>query len=214
MSPARQAFIARAVLIVAAGLVVSGCQTTKGKVVSHSRHSSQECLARAMYFESNRSSDDGMLAVGTVVMNRAESGRFSKDVCTVVGQPRQFAPGVLSKPMTEPKSAERAHRVAKQVLKGRRHPKVGKAMFFHTAGYEPGYNNMRYVSIEGGNAFYEKIKKGEDPGRLVQVARKGASSIDDLIAVNQASMLAQMDVPDTARLPPLPDEIESTASLR
>ena len=29
-----------------------------------------DCMARAMFFESNRSSRDGMIAVGSVVMNR------------------------------------------------------------------------------------------------------------------------------------------------
>lgn len=211
MSQALQAFGRRAGLVVLLALVVSGCATTKGRP---GRMSAQECMARAMYFESNRSSDDGMLAVGTVVMNRYESGRFPRDVCMVVGQKNQFAPGVLSKPMTEPKSAARARGVAKSVLGGKRHPSVKKAMFFHTAGYQPGYNNMRYLAIEGGNAFYEKMKKGEDPGPLIKVARSGPSDIDDLIAVNKASMLAQVAVPDAASLPPLPDYPEPVVALR
>ena len=33
-------------------------------------------MTRVMYFESNRSSAEGMLAVGTVVMNRVESASF------------------------------------------------------------------------------------------------------------------------------------------
>src|SRR3954471_12931809 len=55
--------------------------------------SDRQCLARGMYVESVRSSDDGMLAVGTVVMNRLQSGRYPRTVCGVVGQPNQFAPG-------------------------------------------------------------------------------------------------------------------------
>jgi spore germination cell wall hydrolase CwlJ-like protein len=118
--------------------------------------SERQCLARAMYFESVRSSDDGMLAVGTVVMNRRASGKYPKTVCGVVGQHNQFAPGVLSKPMTEKKSRERAERVAGQVLAGKRHRGVGNAMFFHTAGRTYRFENMHYVAIEGGNAFYER----------------------------------------------------------
>ena len=34
------------------------------------RQSELECMERAMYFESNRSSRDGMIAVGSVVMNQ------------------------------------------------------------------------------------------------------------------------------------------------
>jgi spore germination cell wall hydrolase CwlJ-like protein len=189
----------------AVSLILAGCGTASKKSkpsFAGLGMSSRECLARAMYFESNRSSNDGMLAVGTVVMNRYESGKYGKSVCEVVGAPRQFAPGVLSRAMTESKSRERALSVAGEVLGGRRHPKVGKAQFFHTAGYEPGYNNMRYVSIEGGNAFYEKVKKGEDTGGLVRIARKGPRDIGDMIAVQETTMVAAKD----AHAPPPADE--------
>jgi len=109
-----------------------------------------------MYFESIRSSDEGMLAVGTVVMNRLESGEYPKTVCGVVGEKNQFAPGVLSKSMQEGKSRERAERVAAAVLSGKRHRGVGKAMFFHTAGRTYRFENMHYVAVAGGNAFYER----------------------------------------------------------
>lgn len=116
----------------------------------------RECLMRAMYFESNRSSSEGMLAVGTVVMNRVESSRFPNSVCSVVGQPRQFAPGVLSRPMTEPASEARAASIADRVLSGERHPGVRTAKFFHQAGLRFNYGNMHYVLEAGGNEFYIK----------------------------------------------------------
>jgi spore germination cell wall hydrolase CwlJ-like protein len=138
-----------------ASLAALGLLAACGSMRSGERE--QLCLARAMYFESNRSSEEGMLAVGTVVMNRVASDKFPDTVCKVVGQKNQFAPGVLSKPMTEQKSRERAMKVAAQVLRGKRHRAVGsKAMFFHTAGYSFPYDNMHYTVIAGGNAFYEK----------------------------------------------------------
>lgn len=118
----------------------------------------QECLARAMYFESKRSSEEGMLAVGTVVMNRVRSERFPATVCGVVGQPGQFAAGVLERSMDEA-GRERTEEVAALVLAGRRHPKAGRAMFFHQAGLKFSYSNMRYVLVAGGNAFYEKVSR-------------------------------------------------------
>lgn len=117
--------------------------------------SEKECLMRAMYFESNRSSSEGMLAVGTVVMNRLHDGRYPRSVCGVVGQPNQFASGVLSRKMTD-SGAVLASQVADQVLRGQRHPGVGNAMHFHTAGLRFPYNNMHYVLMAGGNEFYEK----------------------------------------------------------
>jgi spore germination cell wall hydrolase CwlJ-like protein len=113
-------------------------------------------MTRVMYFESIRSSDEGMLAVGTVVMNRMESKEFPNSVCGVVGQKNQFAPGVLSRPMQEGKSMERAERVARAVLNGKRHRGVGNAMYFHTAGRTYRYSNMHYVLVAGGNAFYTR----------------------------------------------------------
>ena len=59
----------------------------------------RDCLMRAMYFEFNRSSRDGLLAVGTVVMHRVAAGNWGKSVCGVVGAHRQFAPGVMSRRM-------------------------------------------------------------------------------------------------------------------
>lgn len=121
----------------------------------------QECLARAMYFESNRSSRDGMVAVGSVVMNRVASGEFPSEVCAVVGQPRQFAPGVLSAPMAEAGPRAMAMDVAASVLAGERHPKIANAMFFHQKDHRFSYGNMHYVLTAGGNAFYEKRPRGQ-----------------------------------------------------
>jgi len=136
--------------------LVSGCAT-----MSFFGLSSRDCLARAMYFESNRSSEEGMLAVGTVVMNRVADKKYPHSVCGVVGQRNQFAPGVLSKPMTEKRSAALAYSVADKVLRGARHPTLGRDVkHFHTAGYRFSYNNMFYVLEAGGNNFYEKRKAG------------------------------------------------------
>jgi N-acetylmuramoyl-L-alanine amidase len=49
------------------------------------------CLATAVYFEARGESLDGQLAVARVVMNRASSGRYPSDWCSVVKQPAQFS---------------------------------------------------------------------------------------------------------------------------
>ena len=121
--------------------------------------SEKECMMRAMYFESNRSSAEGMLAVGTVVMNRVNDPRYPQRVCGVVGQKNQFAQGVLTRKMTD-SGAILASQVADQVLRGARHPGVQNAQHFHTAGLRFPYNNMYYVLEAGGNEFYEKRRPG------------------------------------------------------
>jgi spore germination cell wall hydrolase CwlJ-like protein len=153
----------RVMAVVIAASSLGGCSFL-GMNFAFNQMSEKECLMRAMYFESNRSSAEGMLAVGTVVMNRYNDPRYPKTVCGVVGQRNQFAQGVLSRPMTD-SGAVLASQVADQVLSGARHPGVQKAQHFHTAGLRFPYNNMFYVLEAGGNEFYEK----RDPrsGRLL-----------------------------------------------
>ncbi|MGC5779560.1 cell wall hydrolase [Methylobacterium sp. NFXW15] len=150
--------------IVLLGAGLSACNstgpTTTGSLAVHQTalvvsDAERDCLGRAMYFESKRNDAEGLLAVGTVVMNRLEAAMFPGGICAVVGQPGQFATGVLTKPMRE-KDLDKIADVADAVLAGERHPKVGKAMFFHTAGYHFPYKNMHYVAAAGGNVFYEK----------------------------------------------------------
>jgi spore germination cell wall hydrolase CwlJ-like protein len=49
------------------------------------------CLATAVYFEARGESLEGQLAVARVVINRAASGRYPSDWCSVVKQPYQFS---------------------------------------------------------------------------------------------------------------------------
>jgi len=122
----------------------------------------RECLSRAMFFESKRSSRDGLVAVGTVVMNRLKSKQHGDTVCDVVGQKGQFAPGVLTRSMNS-KALPDVQEAADAVLKGERHPTVKNAMFFHKAGLKFPYKNMHYVAVAGGNAFYEKRSRRKAP---------------------------------------------------
>ena len=51
----------------------------------------QECLANAVYFEARSEPIEGQLAVAEVVMNRAASGRYPADLCSVITQKAQFS---------------------------------------------------------------------------------------------------------------------------
>ncbi len=136
----------------AATMILTACG---GDSSGFRRKSPLECMERAMYFESNRSSRDGMIAVGSVVMNRVASSQYPNSVCGVVAQKNQFAPGVMSRKM-DSRSAPMIRSAAISVLRGERHPYIAQAQFFHTATYRANYNNMHYVLTTGGNAFYER----------------------------------------------------------
>ncbi|WP_052025865.1 cell wall hydrolase [Phyllobacterium sp. YR531] len=172
--------------IVAAAAMVSGCTTQNGQQTSKIKPEAatsqttsgnyaytpkdKECLERAMFFESNRSSQDGLEAVGTVVMNRLDAGKWGNSICSVVGQKGQFAPGVLSRPMKSAALPD-VQAAADAVLKGKRNPQVKNAMYFHTAGLRFPYKNMHYTVVAGGNAFYEK----RDRYNSAEIASKEAS---------------------------------------
>ncbi|MDL2410218.1 cell wall hydrolase [Rhizobium calliandrae] len=152
------------------GLAATGC-TTVAKAPLASRNSSKsvrptkvtynytakdrDCLKRAMYFESEHSDHDGYMAVGSVVMNRLTSGAYASSICGVVAQKRQFAPGVMTRTVSDLAEPD-LEQAASEVLSGERHPDVKDAMFFHTEGLKFPYNNIHYVTVAGGNAFYEK----------------------------------------------------------
>jgi spore germination cell wall hydrolase CwlJ-like protein len=151
---------------------LASAQTGSQKAVYSYTNKDRECLKRAMYFESRRTSENGFLAVGSVIMNRLTSGIYPETICGVVAQKNQFAPGVMTRKMDEA-TAPDLNTAADAVLKGARHPDVKNAMFFHTEGYSFPYNNMHYVAAAGGNVFYEK--RDED-GNLQTAAPKPANS--------------------------------------
>ena len=144
----------RPMLVLAAAVpMLAGC--------AGSQLTDHDCMTRVMYFESNRSSPEGMLAVGTTVMNRLDNPRYPKSVCEVVGQRNQFAPGVLDRTVN-PREAALSSQMADKVLSGDRHPQLPpNAMFFHAAGLTFPYTNMHYLLVAGGNAFYEKLGRAE-----------------------------------------------------
>jgi spore germination cell wall hydrolase CwlJ-like protein len=230
------------------GLAATGCTTeTKTSSATHSSTKSiqpakvtynytakdRDCLKRAMYFESEHSDNDGYMAVGTVVMNRLTSGAYPNSICGVVAQERQFAPGVMTR-LVRPEAEAELDTAATAILRGERHRGVKDAMFFHTDGLKFPYNNMHYVVVAGGNAFYEK--RGRDgelqtpaplPGYEVAMNYVSArtatttqfpialAAVDSLPGVMQTQVSTQITAPTPipAQIPiPTPAPVADTAA--
>jgi spore germination cell wall hydrolase CwlJ-like protein len=147
------------------------------------------CLVRAMYFESNRSSRDGLMAVGTVVMNRVASPRFPNTICGVVGQRGQFAYGVLTSPLN-PRELPPVERAADAILAGERYKPIGDAMWFHVASLKIPYR-VEYMAVAGGNAFYRRTGRRYADIRILPTATN-ADAAPTSASVNQAALA---DVP-------------------
>lgn len=164
----------------------------------------RECLERAMFFESNRSSRDGMIAVGTVVMNRLRSGQHGNTICEVVGEPGQFAPGVMTRPMNS-RAMPDVEEAANAVLKGERKAKLKNTMYFHTAGLRFPYKNMHYTMVAGGNAFYEKRGRNWQPlpdEPTVAVASAGSEIVKPAAPVTMVASVEPARPAKTSRVAP------------
>ena len=114
------------------------------------------CLAGAIYFESRGESLDGQLAVGRVVVERANSGRFPRSYCGVVYQPSQFSfvRGRTMPSIPEGSAAwQRAVAIARIAHEDSWDSQADGALFFHATRVSPGWRKQRLARIDN-HIFY------------------------------------------------------------
>jgi hypothetical protein len=116
------------------------------------------CLATAVYFEARGESLEGQLAVARVVINRAASGRYPGDWCSVVKQPYQFSfvrHGEFPKANTNCDAWRKAEAVA-ELAAANIVPSVGPNVLWYHADYvAPAWrNNLQEVAQIGAHIFY------------------------------------------------------------
>ena len=115
-----------------------------------------ECLAVGIYFESKSEPLSGQLAVGEVIANRAESGRFPSTYCGVLFQRSQFSfirgKSLPSVPRGS-KQWQTAVAIAKIVDQDLKDSAVGNALFFHAKHVSPRWRLKRVASV-GNHIFY------------------------------------------------------------
>ena len=115
-----------------------------------------ECLAAGIYFESKSEPLAGQLAVGEVIANRANSGRFATTYCGVLFQRGQFS-FVRGRSWPAIKKSGRqwhnAVAIAKIVDQDLKDSAVGNALFFHAKHVSPRWRLKRVASV-GNHVFY------------------------------------------------------------
>lgn len=134
----------------------------KQRVESASRVDAQvqRCVALAMYWEARGEGHQGMLAVGSVVLNRAEDDRFPNAVCDVVYQggetpPCQFSwwcDGKSDRPTHQALWAESLS-LANELLTMRPQDPTNGALFFHNTSIRTPWHRERTARI-GNHVFY------------------------------------------------------------
>jgi N-acetylmuramoyl-L-alanine amidase len=115
-----------------------------------------ECLAVGIYYEAKSESLAGQLAVGHVIANRAESGRFPSSYCGVLFQRSQFS-FIRGRSLPNVPRASRDWQEAVAIAKivdQELHPSpMGKALFFHARRVSPRWRLTR-VGTLGNHVFY------------------------------------------------------------
>lgn len=114
------------------------------------------CLASAIYFEARGESLEGQLAVGRVIVNRSESGRFPSTFCGVVYQPSQFSfirGNRMPSAREDSESWRRAVAIARIAVEGSWKSPAGGALFFHATRVSPGWRLTRLARVDN-HVFY------------------------------------------------------------
>jgi spore germination cell wall hydrolase CwlJ-like protein len=115
-----------------------------------------ECLAGAIYFEAKGETLAGQLAVGRVIVARANSGRFPASYCGVVLQPSQFSfvrGRALPAVSHDNRLWQQAVRIAMIASSGTWKSPAEGAMFFHAATVSPAWGKTRVARIDN-HVFY------------------------------------------------------------
>jgi len=130
------------------------------KNVSQVDIEAQHCVALAMYWEARGEGHRGMLAVGSVVVNRVEDDRFPNSVCGVVYQGGETPPCQFSW-WCDGKSDRPTHEtlwttslsLADELLTAKPPDPTHGALFFHNTTTRPPWRRERTTRI-GNHVFY------------------------------------------------------------
>ena len=109
-----------------------------------------QCLAGAIYFESRGEPLSGQLAVGQVIVNRAESRRFPSDYCGVVFQRSQFSfvrGGAMPKIRTNTAAWRKAKALAHIVHQGMWDSEAGDSLYFHAKYVKPRWASRKEARV-------------------------------------------------------------------
>ena len=119
-----------------------------------------ECLARAIYFEAGHESEAGRIAVGKVIINRVNSGKFSNSICGVVyqrsGKQCQFTFACVKNARVRSEEVYAQSQVAAElVLLGFAKDKTDHAEYFNNRPVRS--KKLIHTVRIGGHYFYRHI---------------------------------------------------------
>jgi len=155
---------------IASKVLVSAVQKQQIVLQRRVRLAEENCLARAVYFESRSESDIGQLAVAKVILNRVKNPDFPKTICGVVYQGSNnrnscqfsFACDGLPDDVKSPTAWAHAKEIAERAINN--DPAIamlGTAINYHADYVTPRWSHtMRRLIRIGHHIFYAPRKAG------------------------------------------------------
>ncbi len=128
-----------------------------------------DCLTKNIYHEAATEPFEGKVAVAQVTMNRLESGRFGRDVCSVVYQRNVIMEKIVCqfswtcdgvsrvKPIYTAHYKESEEVAKKVLLENFRLPSMTSAMYYHADYVNPRWGKPEVAKI-GRHIFYREHK--------------------------------------------------------
>lgn len=164
------------------------------------------CLTQAIYYEARNESEEGQAAVAEVVLNRAGSGRYPRDICQVVYQRNsrtcQFTftcDGSIGRSPINMTAWARAERIARSVYVGEAKALLPRSSVNYHANYvRPTWSRrMERVRRIGAHIFYgSPLNGGVAPGAEAPRAPQGLTFVkNDAIERAYAMLTAPTDKP-------------------
>lgn len=164
------------------------------------------CLTQAIYYEARNESEEGQAAVAEVVLNRAGSGRYPRDICQVVYQRNsrtcQFTftcDGSIGRSPINMTAWARAERIARSVYAGEAKALLPRSSVNYHANYvRPTWSRrMERVRRIGAHIFYgSPLNGGVAPGAEAPRAPQGLTFVkNDAIERAYAMLTAPTDKP-------------------
>lgn len=140
-----------------------------------------ECLTQALYYEARNESEEGQAAVAEVVINRANSGRYPRDICQVVyqrnSQTCQFTftcDGSIGRSAINASAWARAERIARSVYAGESKALLPlNSVNYHANYVRPSWSRrLERVRRIGAHIFYGSPTQGGTPGEQAPPSRQ------------------------------------------
>ncbi len=175
-APAPTPVIATAPAPSAAGLLTIALPDSPSRTISAALTrptNAVDCLTQAIYYEARSESEEGQAAVAEVILNRARSGRYPREICDVVYQRNartcQFSytcDGSIGRTRINARSWATAERIAREVYAGRARTLLpARSVNYHANYVAPSWGRrLERVRQIGAHIFYGAALNGGTPG--------------------------------------------------